>query len=389
MSFFYYSNNNNNNSSSSLNISSNNKIDNDNNNSTNNSSINQEEANKGGSKLEILKKKPRMVLERLKNMSKHMRSVTPTTATSSPSPTPSQSTYGGLYYQDREPIARERSDSKYYLNKYRSDVKKFEDDRKKAIRDFEKNRVARTIAIITQGSITSPVQMHPKKKTKTVIDMEKGGDNKSNKHDTDKKDKDKKDDDDKSEKPERKRDQFKDKFVEWTSYSTAHGIPNIFRLESQLLKVIWILCFLVSFAYCSYTIVNIVIVFLQYGVLINQEVVSEAPVDFPAVTVCNLNAFDKRHAQNYINQVLAANNISYVSNINLIDIPPTQVNNLIKASIIGNTSFSKADIQYMGFSIDYMLLTCYFNNVPCNQSDFRWIYDFDYTNCWQFNRYEI
>lgn len=263
-----------------------------------------------------------------------------------------------------------RMDSSFYLKQYRAEIKKFEEDRKKALHDFEKNKTARAWAFLNSGTIT---KMHNQVKPE-VEDVEIGS-----------KQVKELEADSKSNNPA-KIHLFKEKFVEWSSYSTAHGIPNIFRLESRLLKIIWIICFLASFAYCSYTIVNIVVVYLQYGVLINQEVVSEPPVDFPAVTVCNLNAFDKRNAQSYINQVLAKNNISYVSNINLIDIPPTQVNNLIKASIIANKSFTKADIINMGFTIDYMLLTCYFNNVPCNQSDFRWVYDFDYTNCWQFNR---
>lgn len=179
---------------------------------------------------------------------------------------------------------------------------------------------------------------------------------------------------------------FKDKFFEWSSNSTAHGISNICRLESRPLKIIWMVCFLTSFSYCSYTIVNVLVAFFEYGVVINQQVVTELPVDFPVVTVCNLNAFDKRNAKSYMNQVLARNNISYERDRSLINITPTEVNNLIKASIIGNKNLTREDIINIGFKIDYMLLTCYFNNVPCNQSDFRWLYDFDYTNCWQFNR---
>lgn len=178
---------------------------------------------------------------------------------------------------------------------------------------------------------------------------------------------------------------LKEKFFEWGTNSTAHGIPNMIRLESRILKIIWFVCFLASLSYCAYTIVSIIITYLQFDVLINQEVVSKSPVDFPAVTVCNLNAFDKRNAQKFINQTLAKNNISYVSDVTKIDMSPTLVNNLIKASIIGNKNFTKKDYVNLGFTIDYMLLTCYFNNIPCNSSDFVWRYDYDYTNCYTFN----
>lgn len=261
-----------------------------------------------------------------------------------------------------------------YKKQYRAEIKKFEDERRQAIHDFEKNKTVRAWAFLNSGTKdkSKPNKVMPQCQDIDNVEKQAKELEANYKHTN-----------------HSKVNQFKEKFIEWSSYSTAHGIPNIFRLESRLLKIIWILCFLTSFAYCSFTIVNIVVVYLEYGVLINQEVVSEPPVDFPVVTVCNLNAFDKRNAQSYINQVLAKNNISYVSDINRINIPPTQVNNLIKASIIGNKTFTESDIINMGFTIDYMLLTCYFNNIPCNQSDFRRIYDFDYTNCWQFNRLEI
>lgn len=313
-----------------------------------------------------------MVFERLKQAFTGRVSTPPPGSSSSSSSTSSTSSLSGDLHHS--------SDS-YYLKQYRAEIKKFEEDRKRAMQDFEKNKTARAWAFLNSSSKPSKhnkvmpnisdIERQAAKEFEAAtnnhkFELEQHHQQQQHSH--------------------RKLNVYRDKFVEWSSYSTAHGIPNIFRLESRLLKIIWILCFLASFAYCSYTIVNIVVVYLEYGVLINQEVVSEAPVDFPAVTVCNLNAFDKRNAQTYINQVLAKNNISYVSDINRIDIPPTKVNNLIKASIIGNKSFTDDDIKSMGFSIDYMLLTCYFNNVPCNQSDFRWVYDFDYTNCWQFNR---
>ena len=167
--------------------------------------------------------------------------------------------------------------------------------------------------------------------------------------------------------------------------STAHGIPNIFRLHNKMLKVMWTICFLGALFYSIYTITSIVISFLQFDVLTNQQVVVESPVDFPAVTVCNINPFDRRNSQNYINAVLLKNNISYVNDIKKIDINPKLVSNLIKASIKSDNSLNKTQIEHLGFELPYMILTCYFNNLPCNASDFVWTYDYDYTNCYTFN----
>lgn len=281
---------------------------------------------------------------------------------------------------------KDQGNADFYLRKYQYEIKKFEQDRKQTIIEFESSKANKTININNNNNISKnkiePVENeinnpnksseslpHLTNKEEAVIDIKTALEREFN--------------------YPKKKDQLKQKFLEWSNSSTAHGIPNIFRIESRILRIIWIICFLAAFAYCSYTIVNIIVVYLQYDVLINQEVVIEAPIDFPVVTVCNLNAFDRIKAKNFIDLTLAKNNISYVTNISSINISPTEVDNLLKASVIGNKNFTTANIQNLGFTIDFMLLTCYFNNVPCNVSDFRWVYDFGYTNCWQFNRLAI
>jgi hypothetical protein len=61
-----------------------------------------------------------------------------------------------------------------------------------------------------------------------------------------------------------------------------HGITNIIRLENKFMKIVWLLCFLTSTIYCFYSIVAIIISFLNFDVLTISTVVTETPVDFPA-----------------------------------------------------------------------------------------------------------
>jgi hypothetical protein len=61
-------------------------------------------------------------------------------------------------------------------------------------------------------------------------------------------------------------------FSEWGLNTSAHGITNVIRLDNRLLKVIWLLCFLASSVYCIYTIVGIMVSFLEFNVHINQQV---------------------------------------------------------------------------------------------------------------------
>ena len=98
-------------------------------------------------------------------------------------------------------------------------------------------------------------------------------------------------------------------------YCTAHGIPGISRAQNKYVRLMWIVCFLSSVSYCCYAIVSIVMSYFSFGVLINMQVIDSPNIDFPAVTVCNLNPLDNIYAQWYIDKVLAANNISYVENV--------------------------------------------------------------------------
>lgn len=72
-----------------------------------------------------------------------------------------------------------------------------------------------------------------------------------------------------------------------------------------------------SVSYCCYSIISIIIDYLKFGVLINMQVVYSSTIEFPAVTVCNLNPLDKRISQSYIDYALAKNNLSYVQNVSV------------------------------------------------------------------------
>ena len=61
------------------------------------------------------------------------------------------------------------------------------------------------------------------------------------------------------------------------------------------------------------------------------------------------------------------------------------MSSLIKASIQSDTTLNTSGVQQLGFQMSYMILTCYFNNLPCNESDFVWLYNYDYTSCYTFN----
>ncbi len=45
---------------------------------------------------------------------------------------------------------------------------------------------------------------------------------------------------------------------------------------------------------------------------------------------------------------------------------------------MAGSNLTKEQKKTFGFDINFMLLTCFYNKIACNASDFVYIYDFDY-----------
>lgn len=68
----------------------------------------------------------------------------------------------------------------------------------------------------------------------------------------------------------------------------------------------------------------------------------------------------------------------------LLDRTPEEVSNLLKASVVSDMTLDQR--KQLSFSLDYMYLTCSFNDIPCNiNEDFVHTYDYNYGNCFTFN----
>ena len=61
------------------------------------------------------------------------------------------------------------------------------------------------------------------------------------------------------------------------------------------------------------------------------------------------------------------------------------IRDFLKAQIIANSTASQTFLQSIGYSINDLLVSCYFNGLPCNSNDFTWFYDYNYGNCYTFN----
>ena len=88
----------------------------------------------------------------------------------------------------------------------------------------------------------------------------------------------------------------------------------------------------------------------------------------------------------YVKNILLNNNISptiNATNINGYDLV-IQASSILKANIIAD-NITSIFREKIGFTMDTMLISCYFNGIKCNSSDFVHSQSYEYGNCYSFN----
>lgn len=69
--------------------------------------------------------------------------------------------------------------------------------------------------------------------------------------------------------------------------STIQGLPNIFRTNRLILKIVWILLLIASFSTCViYTAKNI-LSFMEFETITTIKTIYQPVMSFPAVSICN------------------------------------------------------------------------------------------------------
>ena len=68
---------------------------------------------------------------------------------------------------------------------------------------------------------------------------------------------------------------------------TIHGLPNLFKKKSILIKLIWLILFLASLGVSAYFVYNTIVEYLRYEVTTVVRSINQNEIDFPVITICN------------------------------------------------------------------------------------------------------
>jgi hypothetical protein len=86
----------------------------------------------------------------------------------------------------------------------------------------------------------------------------------------------------------KKCNKIKQKSKQLVLQSTSHGLPNAFRSNRLVFKIMWISIFITSTLFGSYTVIKTIKAYLDYEIVTNIDVITEIPTDFPAISLINL-----------------------------------------------------------------------------------------------------
>jgi hypothetical protein len=80
---------------------------------------------------------------------------------------------------------------------------------------------------------------------------------------------------------------IKKAFSEWCKNTTTHGFSPIVRNENYLIKLMWLVCFLISGGLCLQLVVQSTMDYFSYSVNVKTEQVQDRDAYFPSISICS------------------------------------------------------------------------------------------------------
>lgn len=179
----------------------------------------------------------------------------------------------------------------------------------------------------------------------------------------------------------------------WTLYvdrvfeeTTLHGLPNAYRADNLLLRLIFIALFLASTGYCVYQMTITVLSYIQYDIITTTRTYYESPTNFPVVSYCNLNMFDYNYASEIIEPIVRDGTIkskNYKSTIEYVE----ALNDYYRFNLLKKFLNRTDDLGIVyGFQERQTLISCRFQGEACSYDQMVVVFDYSYGNCIRFNQ---
>lgn len=174
--------------------------------------------------------------------------------------------------------------------------------------------------------------------------------------------------------------------------SSVPAISQIYQSETKLRKLFYFIIFASALCVCSSHIYKFMCIYLKYPVVTSIEVENKLYVEFPAVTVCNLNKAKTKdiHDKQEVAQggggtlVLTLRKIF----ITLEGEESPSLQKLHRELTSFNNQYvrlSAAERKNFGHQLDEMVEECYFDTIRCHPANFTLFQNLEYGNCYTFS----
>ena len=188
------------------------------------------------------------------------------------------------------------------------------------------------------------------------------------------------------------KEEFKDLFVDWMSFTTIHGVTRILDARGFFLKLMWFILFMCGIAGTLYLLVIQIQVYFDFQEVTSTQIIPDFPAEFPTITICNLNPF-------YINNMSTSDfdklenydsycNGQQVCNISNSSSAYTAIKFQTLSSTLKNQYFVQELLKNKNPKKKFLdkTLDCYFNGISCmHENDFEIFPTLDNYFCFKFN----
>jgi hypothetical protein len=181
------------------------------------------------------------------------------------------------------------------------------------------------------------------------------------------------------------------KITELAEASTCHAIPNIFRTEYAVLRVMWSVLLLVSFAGCAFFCTRGFVEYFKFETTTRIEIRSERALQLPSILVCPKNFFATKFGKKFALEKLNEQKDYDANNSKNLD----ELYNLkskvgyeelfedleyLKESIIAE-HYGSSVLNSVNAQLDQFILECELNLKDCDKKEIVWPIKTPYGNC--------
>ena len=167
---------------------------------------------------------------------------------------------------------------------------------------------------------------------------------------------------------------FKRLFFEWSESVDINCYQKVFAYRGRpIAQSVWLIILLCSTVATLYFIIQSVNEYLNYNVVSQIQLVYERPTLFPAITVCDNNAFSTTQAATLMKRVADENGLSTNDMLNI---------KLLSQSEASSSAYEDSDRHMLG--LETSQISCYYKFADCLHK-LHWRWSYDYGNCYQFN----